>query len=85
MAKCECSPKRVLEVGVLSLFRRLGCVKPEDAPWIIQRLIDDLKTGVHPLSPSEGPFAMAHWRGRMGMTQEEMKEFHSSFASQINS
>jgi len=73
------------KLGDLILFHRLGCVNPEDVPWIVQRLINDLKVGVHPLSPSERPFAMAHWRGRMGMTQEEMKELHSSFAGQTNS
>lgn len=60
---------------------RLGCVKPEDASWIVQRLMDNLENGVHPLSPADPPFSMAHWRGRMGMTQDEMKEFYSSFSA----
>ena len=56
-------------------------MKPEDAPWVVQRPIDDLKTGVQ----TERPFAMKHWRGRMGMTQEEMKELYASFAGETSS
>jgi hypothetical protein len=67
------------------LFRRLGCVKPEDASWIVRSLMDDLKKGVRPLSPTEPPFSLKHWRGRMGMTQEEMKALYSSFAEEIHS
>ena len=70
---CQC----ILEV-TFTINCRLGCVKPEDAPWIVQRLIDDLKNGVQ----TERPFAMKHWRGRMGMTQEEMKELYASFAGE---
>ena len=75
----------VLSSSRVSRASRLGCVKPEDAPWIVGKLINDLKAqGARPLRVTERPFSMAHWRGRMGMTQGEMKSLYAAFEPRTN-
>ena len=50
---------------------RLGNVKPENVPEIIDAI---LARPVRPMHPEEMPICPSHWRGRMGMSKLEQIE-----------
>ncbi|KAF9527263.1 Sucrase/ferredoxin-like-domain-containing protein [Crepidotus variabilis] len=56
----------------------LGCLKPEDSGWLVSRICADLERNTKSYGPSDSPFHLEHWRGRMGMSKEETMQLYEA-------
>ena len=50
---------------------RLGYITPDDAPMIIDRIID---TSSYEIDENHPPLSPPHWRGRMGYSKAKLEE-----------
>jgi len=62
-----------------TIFRRLGYVKPEDVPNILDNILDRHTLDWDPFTSQ--PLLPNHWRGRMGLGKEQQLSLAVAHAS----
>lgn len=66
-------------VLILILIDRLGRLVPEDAPSVIDAV---LETPARPMGSYDPPMLLQHWRGRIGLSKDEQLQLYNSVIPQ---
>jgi len=60
----------------LRTILRLGRLKPDDVPGVLETIIN---TTPRPLTPHDPPLVPLHWRGRMGLGKDQQLQLYASY------